>query len=169
MKTALARAGAFATLFVLLALPQFVGAQSKSAADLIIRNAKLWTVDKDHPTAQAVAVLGDRIVAVDSNEDVEAWRGARTRTVDASGKLLLPGFNDSHVHFVDGGLSLDSVQLNDATSAADIPDGLRRPGHLPTPSLRAIRIRAAQSQPRPNGCREPSQPLCEREIGIRNR
>jgi predicted amidohydrolase YtcJ len=119
MKTALACAGAFATLFALLTLPQFVGAQSKSAADLIIRNARVWTVDKDHPTAQAVAVLGDRIVAVGSNEDVEAWRGARTRTVDASGKLLLPGFNDSHVHFVDGGLSLDSVQLNDASSAAE--------------------------------------------------
>ena len=119
MKTVLACAGAFATLFALLTLPQFVGAQSKSAADLIIRNAKVWTVDKDHPTAQAVAVLGDRIVAVGSNEDVEAWRGSRTRTVDASGKLLLPGFNDSHVHFVDGGLSLDSVQLNDASSAAE--------------------------------------------------
>lgn len=119
MKTALARAGAFATLFALLTLPQFAGAQSKSAADLIIRNAKVWTVDKDHPTAQAVALLGDRIVAVGSNEDVEAWRGARTRTVDASSKLLLPGFNDSHVHFVDGGLSLDSVQLNDASSAAE--------------------------------------------------
>ncbi len=119
MKTALACAGAFATLFALLTLPQFVGAQSKSAADLIIRNAKVWTVDKDHPKAQAVAVLGDRIVAVGSNEDVEAWRGARTRTVDASGKLLLPGFNDSHVHFVDGGLSLDRVQLNDASSAAE--------------------------------------------------
>src|SRR5258705_7796671 len=119
MKTALACAGAFATLFALLTLPQFVGTQSKSAADLIIRNAKVWTVDKDHPTAQAVTVLGDRILAVGSNEDVEAWRGARTRTVDASGKLLLPGFNDSHVHFVDGGLSLDSVQLNDASSAAE--------------------------------------------------
>ena len=76
-------------------------------------------MDKDHPTAEAVAVLGDRIVAVGSNADVEAWHGPHTRTVDASGKLLLPGFNDSHVHFVDGGLSLDSVQLNDATSAAE--------------------------------------------------
>ena len=94
-------------------------AQSKPAADLIIRNAKVWTVDKDHPTAQAVAVLGDRIVAVGSNADVEAWHGPHTRTIDASGKLLLPGFNDSHVHFVDGGLSLDSVQLNDATSATE--------------------------------------------------
>ena len=118
MKTAMLRAGKFATLFVLFTLRSAAG-QSKPAADLIIRNAKVWTVDKDHPTAQAVAVLGDRIVAVGSNADVEAWRGARTRTIDASGKLLLPGFNDSHVHFVDGGLSLDSVQLNDATSATE--------------------------------------------------
>ncbi len=119
MKTALLRPVAFATLFVLFALPQSVAAQSKPAADLIIRNAKVWTVDKDHSTAQAVAVLGDRIVAVGSNADVEAWHGPQTRTIDASGKLLLPGFNDSHVHFVDGGLSLDSVQLNDATSATE--------------------------------------------------
>jgi predicted amidohydrolase YtcJ len=118
MKTAMLRAGKFATLLVLFTLRSAAG-QSKPAADLIVRNAKVWTVDKDHPTAQAVAVLGDRIVAVGSNADVEAWHGARTRTIDASGKLLLPGFNDSHVHFVDGGLSLDSVQLNDATSATE--------------------------------------------------
>jgi predicted amidohydrolase YtcJ len=119
MKTAWLRVWAFTTLFALLILPRLAAAQSKPTADLIIRNAKVWTVDKDHPTAQAVAVLGDRIVAVGSNADVEAWRGLHTRTLDASGKLLLPGFNDSHVHFVDGGLSLDSVQLNDATSATE--------------------------------------------------
>lgn len=119
MKTAGLRAWAFTTLFALLILPRFAAAQSKPSADLIIRDAKVWTVDKDRPTAQAVAVLGDRIVAVGSNTDVEAWQGPHTRTVDASGKLLLPGFNDSHVHFVDGGLSLDSVQLNDATSATE--------------------------------------------------
>jgi hypothetical protein len=94
-------------------------AQSKPAADLIVRNAKIWTVDKSHPTAQAVAVLGDRIVAVGSNEEIEVWHGSHTRTIDAAGKLLLPGFNDAHVHFVDGGRALDSVQLNDATSAQE--------------------------------------------------
>jgi predicted amidohydrolase YtcJ len=96
-----------------------LSAQSQPGADLIIRNAKIWTVDKSHPTAQAVAVLGDRIVAVGSNDDIEGWHGPHTRMIDASGKLLLPGFNDAHVHFVDGGLALDSVQLNDATSAAE--------------------------------------------------
>ncbi|MGD0179477.1 MAG: amidohydrolase family protein [Terriglobales bacterium] len=90
-------------------------AQSKPTADLIITNAKVWTVDKAHPSAQAVAVLGDRIVAVGSNADVDVWRGTGTKVIDAGGKLVLPGFNDAHVHFVSGGLQLESVQLNDAT------------------------------------------------------
>jgi predicted amidohydrolase YtcJ len=119
MKTSFVRIASLITLFGLFTVPQFLGTQTQPAADLIIHNAKIWTVDKNHPTAQAVAVLGDRIVAVGSEDDVEAWRGAHTRIIDASGNLLLPGFNDSHVHFVDGGLSLDSVQLNDATSATE--------------------------------------------------
>jgi hypothetical protein len=101
-------------VFVLLAAVSF--AQSKPAADLIITNAKIWTVDKSLPTAQAVAVLGERIVAVGSNKDVDAWRGTRTHVIDAGGKLLLPGFNDAHVHFVSGGMQLTNVQLNDATT-----------------------------------------------------
>jgi hypothetical protein len=94
-------------------------AQSKPSADLVVRNAKVWTVDSSAPTAQAVAVLGDRIVAVGSNSEVEAWQGSRTRVIDAAGRLLLPGFNDAHVHFVSGGSQLDAVQLNDASSAQE--------------------------------------------------
>lgn len=93
--------------------------ESKPAADLIVRGAKIWTVDKATPTAQAVAVLGERIVAVGSDADVDAWRGPKTRVVDAGGKLLLPGFDDAHVHFVSGGAQLDSVQLTNATSAEE--------------------------------------------------
>ena len=93
-----------------------LSAQTRPAADLIISNAKIWTVDKTHPTAQAVAVLGDRIVAVGSSSEVDAWRGPSTRMIDAGGHLLLPGFNDAHVHFVSGGLQLASIDLNDATS-----------------------------------------------------
>lgn len=97
-------------------LPRQTRAQSKPAADLIITGAKIWTVDKTMPSAEAVAVLGERIVAVGSSADVDAWRGPHTRVIDAAGKLLLPGFNDAHVHFVSGGKQLDSVQLNDASS-----------------------------------------------------
>jgi predicted amidohydrolase YtcJ len=94
----------------------FTSAESKPAADLIIMNAKIWTVDSSRPLAQAVAVLQDRIVAVGSNAEIKAWRGSRTQVIDAGGKLLLPGFNDAHVHFVSGGEQLDSVQLTDVTN-----------------------------------------------------
>src|SRR5215471_17748299 len=95
-------------------------AQSKPAADLIVTNAKIWTVDQSLPIAQAVAVLGDRIVAVGSSADVDVWRGPRTKVIDAEGKLVLPGFNDAHVHFVSGGKQLDSIQLNNAATAQEL-------------------------------------------------
>ena len=94
-------------------------AQSKPAADLIIRNARVWTVDRAHPEAEAVAILGDRIVAVGSNQEVDAWHGPNTRVQDAAGKRLVPGFNDAHVHFTSGGQQLDNVQLNDVTSTQE--------------------------------------------------
>jgi len=101
----------------LLIIAVTASAQPKPAADLIISNAKVWTGDDAQPKAEAVAVLGDRIVAVGSNSVVLLWRGPQTKLIDAHGKLLVPGFNDAHVHFTDGGRQLDNVQLNDASSA----------------------------------------------------
>ena len=94
-------------------------AQTPPAADVIITHANIWTVDRAKPSAQALAILRDRIVAVGTDAEVSAWRGPRTQILDAGGELLLPGFNDSHVHFVSGGAQLDNVQLNDATSAQE--------------------------------------------------
>jgi predicted amidohydrolase YtcJ len=104
---------------VAVGLTSVAAAQSKPAADLIISDAKIWTGDASKPTAESVAVLGDRIVAVGSNSEVDAWRDSNTKVIDAQGKLLLPGFDDAHVHFVSGGAQLDAVQLNDATSAQE--------------------------------------------------
>jgi len=106
-------------IFVVLGCVMCVFAQDKPAADLIIQNARIWTVDSSRPDAEAVAIFGDRIVAVGSNAQIDIWRGPHTRVVDAAGKRLLPGFNDAHVHFTDGGSQLDNVQLNDATSAQE--------------------------------------------------
>src|SRR3954465_2005574 len=103
-------------LFLLLASAASALAQSTPDADLIINNAKVWTVDPARPNAQAMAVLGDRIVAVGSEAAVSRWRGTRTRIVDAHGRLLLPGFNDAHVHFITGGASLEQVDLKSATT-----------------------------------------------------
>ena len=93
--------------------------ESRPSADLIVRHAKIWTVNPAQPEATAVAVLNGRIVAVGSDQTVERWRGSHTRVVDGGGKRLLPGFNDAHVHIFDGGVSLEAVQLNDAQSNAE--------------------------------------------------
>ena len=91
----------------------------RPAADLMIRNAKVWTGDQSQPWAEAVAVLSGKIVAVGNNSELEVWRGPKTQIVDAQSHLLLPGFNDAHVHFLEGGMQLDSIQLNDAPSAQE--------------------------------------------------
>lgn len=104
-------------LLVCVALFPNANAQSSSrAADLIITNARVWTGNKSQPTAEAVAISGERIAGVGSVADIESWRGPSTRTLDAKGRLLLPGFNDAHVHFVSGGAQLDNVDLRDAAS-----------------------------------------------------
>jgi len=91
-------------------------AESKPSATLIVTNAVVYTVDKKQSKAEAVAVIGDRIVAVGSQSDIDLWRGPQTKVIDAGRKLLLPGFNDAHVHFIQGGAQLDQVQLTDAAT-----------------------------------------------------
>ncbi len=102
--------------FLALVTGMCSSAQSKPAATLLITNAAIYTVDKQHPKAEAVAVIGDRIVAVGSSAEIDLWRGLDTKVIDARGKLLLPGFNDAHLHFISGGAQLDQVNLTNATS-----------------------------------------------------
>ena len=88
-------------------------AQSKPSATLIVTNAAVYTVDRQRPKAEAVAVIGDRIVAVGSHAEIELWRGPQTKVIDAHGKLMLPGFNDAHAHLLQGGAQRDPVPLHD--------------------------------------------------------
>src|ERR1700758_2047822 len=105
---------ALCVLIIMAALD--ANAQSKPSATLIVTNAAVYTMDKQHPKAEAVAVISDRIVAVRSRAEIDLWRGPQTKVIDAAGKLLLPGFNDAHVHFIQGGAQLDQVQLTDAAT-----------------------------------------------------
>src|SRR2546430_13424992 len=99
--------------FLVLVTGMYANAQPKPSATLIIVNAAVYTVDKQHPRAEAVAVIGDRIVAVGSSAEINSWRGPQTKVIDAAGKLVLPGFNDAHVHFIAGGAQFDQINLND--------------------------------------------------------
>jgi predicted amidohydrolase YtcJ len=83
-------------------------------ATLAVVNARVWTGHPDRPAAEAVAVRDGRIMAVGTDAEIRRLVGPGTRVVDARGGMLVPGFIDTHVHFVDGGFGLASVQLRDA-------------------------------------------------------
>jgi len=88
--------------------------------DLILINAAIHTMDDARPTASAVAILGNRIAALGSTAEVAPLAGPGTRVIDAGGKLVFPGFNDAHVHFLMGGFSLANVDLRDAQSPQEM-------------------------------------------------
>jgi predicted amidohydrolase YtcJ len=83
-------------------------------ADLVIRNARIWTGVADAPWASALAISGDRIVAVGGDAEINALVGTVTEVIDSPVGLVLPGFIDSHVHLMSSAFELSSVQLRDA-------------------------------------------------------
>ena len=89
-------------------------------ADLVLRHGRLWTGEPyaapgEKPPAtrwaQALAASNGRIVAVGTDSEIETYVGPKTRVIDLAGRLAMPGFNDSHVHFVDGSFQLLEVDL----------------------------------------------------------
>ncbi|MFF5209296.1 amidohydrolase [Streptosporangium sp. NPDC000396] len=88
-------------------------------ADLIFRNGPVYTLDAVRRRATAVAVRDGRIIAVGHDADVRDLAGPRTEVVDLSGRALLPGFQDAHVHPAFAGLTLISCDLSEATGAED--------------------------------------------------
>lgn len=101
-------------LFILIAIFSMKTFAQTFTADLVIVNANVRTMDKAKPTTQSVAAIGNRIVAIGTNAETKSLIGKNTKVIDAQGKLVLPGFNDAHVHFLDGGSGLSSVDLRDA-------------------------------------------------------
>jgi predicted amidohydrolase YtcJ len=87
-------------------------------ADRIFVNGKVWTEDDARPQAEAIAVLGDKILAVGTSKEVRVYAGPQTLVTDLEGRLLIPGFQDSHLHFP--GPSIKEVQMDDAKAVADV-------------------------------------------------
>ena len=100
-------------LVSLIVVGTVVGAASTSAqsarpaagADLILLNGEVLTMDSAKPVARALAIRGDKLVAVGSDKEVRPWRTASTQVVDLRGKTVIPGLIDSHVHAIRGGQS----------------------------------------------------------------
>ena len=109
-------------LVVLLAFVSACGLESeREPPGLALLNAAIWTGDPDNPTAEAILIEGDRIVAIGSSMEIRPRIG-EARVIDATGRFVVPGFIDAHVHFLDGGFKLASVQLRDA----DTPEEFAR-------------------------------------------
>jgi len=125
--------GTAAALALSLALALALGASLHGAArgadapaDLVLLHGRVYTVDATQAWAEAVAVRGERIVAVGSDAAVGALRGPATQVIDLQGRLLTPGFIDSHVHFIEGARYLSNVPLRDATTMAEITQRVAR-------------------------------------------
>ena len=91
-----------------------------AAPDVIVTNARVYTVNGAQPWAEAVAIAGDRIAEVGSRAEIEALRGPKTEIIDAQGRLVLPGFVDCHVHFMGGSLDLAHIDLDDVATVAEV-------------------------------------------------
>ncbi|MEO7217349.1 MAG: amidohydrolase family protein, partial [Gemmatimonadaceae bacterium] len=103
---------AFACIVALLAvLSTGRAAAQATSADLVLRNGKIVTMDAATPQGQAVAITGDRITAVGSNADIQRYVGPATKVIDLDGHLAIPGFNESHGHFMGLGGALSELDL----------------------------------------------------------
>lgn len=105
-----------------------VGAQrddNDGPIDLIIHNGVVYAGDGTGTLAEALAVRGNQIVRVGHDRDILRLRRPQTQVIDAHDRAVIPGFNDAHVHFIGGGLSLDKINLLDATSVDEIQDRIR--------------------------------------------
>lgn len=80
-------------------------------ADIIVLNARLLTMDEAAPKAEAIAIAGNSILAIGSNDKIEALRGPETRVIDAAGGTVLPGFNEAHMHIFMGSVGLRQLSL----------------------------------------------------------
>lgn len=104
-------------LALLLPLAACSNPDREHGAALVIYGP-IWTGDETAPTATAVAIRGDTIVAVGDSAEIATWVSTGTEVISTTG-MVVPGFGDGHVHLLDGGLQLSSVDLRDAATPAE--------------------------------------------------
>jgi predicted amidohydrolase YtcJ len=112
---------------VLLVFPAHASPEDDhtGSADLAVLHAKVWTADRQHPEAQAIAVLNGRILAVGSDRQIQSLVGPQTKVIDAHGRRVTPGFYDSHIHLLGAGQRLAQVVLKDAADEAEFGKRIR--------------------------------------------
>jgi predicted amidohydrolase YtcJ len=110
------------------------------SADMIIRNGKVTTLEKQNPFAEAIAIQSGRFLAVGSEKEIEAYRGEKTQVIDANGRAVVPGLNDSHLHLIRGGLNFNlELRWDGVPSLADALRMLREQARR-TPPPQWVRV-----------------------------
>src|SRR4051812_36444450 len=94
--------------------------EAQGAADLVLTNGRIYTVDEAHPRASALAVRGGRVLFVGSDAEAKSLVGASTRVVDLRGATVFPGFTDAHAHLLGLGVMLSRVNLAGSTSYEEV-------------------------------------------------
>ena len=124
LKTICIRAGVITAFFV-CAMPLAFAQDKSKQADVIVTNGRIYTVNAKQPWAEAIAISNHQIVAVGTVADVERWRGPRTQMIDAQKHVVLPGFYDSHIHFMEGALSLEKVNVDETKTVGEIQEKVK--------------------------------------------
>ncbi len=125
MKPKISTTNVAAVLIAFLGAPAMVDAQAP-AADVILSNGKIITVDDRFSIAQAVAVRGDRVIAVGTNQDIARLAGPNTRRIDLGGKSVVPGMIDNHAHIMEEGrIWLEELRLDGITTRKEALEMIR--------------------------------------------
>jgi predicted amidohydrolase YtcJ len=93
---------------------------ANDTADTIVVNARIYTVNPRQPWAEALAIRDDKILAVGPAQQIADYRGPTTKVIDAGRRLVLPGFTDAHIHFLEGSVTLQRVHLEGAKTIAEL-------------------------------------------------
>jgi predicted amidohydrolase YtcJ len=116
--SSLVRSALQCVLFLALIAPAL--ARNSEPADTVVVHGRVYTVNQKQPWAEAVAIRDGKIVAVGDAKTVKPFQAPSTKVIDAKGHLVLPGFVDCHIHFMEGSLGLERVDLNGADTVAEI-------------------------------------------------
>lgn len=114
-----------AVLLLLAAASSPAQTAPPAPADTVLLHGKIYTLAGKTPWAEALGIRDGKIIAAGSDSEIEKLRGPQTVVLDAQGRLVLPGFTDSHIHFLSGSFSLGHVNLDDTSSVAQIQQRLR--------------------------------------------
>lgn len=94
--------------------------------DLLLINGKVWTGADNASFSEALAIRGNRIDRIGTTAELSSLAGEGTRIIDLNGRLVIPGFNDAHIHFLGGSIGLTEVDLFNAANPAGIVEAVKR-------------------------------------------